>query len=64
METTHIQTLTKYMPDLEYGTIFKKTHSECKGAELSAKSVGKDLQEVFKYVENELNNSFPTLVEP
>ena len=52
------------MPDLEYGTIFKKTHSECKGAELSAKSVGKDLQEVFKYVENELNNSFPTLVEP
>ena len=36
---------------------------KCKGAELSYKSMGKSLHELFKAVVDQLNNSFPTLEE-
>ena len=41
----------------------RQAKSECKGAEISAKSMGKGLHKVFKVVVNELNNSLPTLGE-
>ena len=42
----------------------KKTQSEWKGEELTARIIGKGLHKVFKAVVNKLKNPLPTLVEP
>ena len=56
----HTEINTKY-DRLKIRECIRKMQNECKGAELSDKSMGKVLHKVFKAVVNEINNELPTL---